>query len=134
MAIQWESFRGGEFKPNKSEISISINRFHVIRMNQAALHALGDPKALLLVYDRKLRIIGLLPGTPRNEDAFRIKHTGRSTWRINAASFCRNFGIVLDQTERFYEPFIDDQGILRLDLNRTRVTTNWRQARKKVER
>ena len=42
-------------------------------------------------------------------EAFPVKQHGRTGWRINAAPFCRHFGIRIDSTLKFVDPEI--QGV-----------------------
>jgi len=122
--MAWETFYGGEFPRNgsdKTTLSVSIGRGHIIRFNMATQHALGDPEAVMLKFDRLESLIGIEPVKIGTEGSFLIKKTaanGRDR-RINAASFCRNFGISIERTERFAQPTIGADGILRLDLKHT---------------
>jgi hypothetical protein len=122
MARIWKSYYGGENRRKKQQMSVSIGRGGLIRLNRTAMAALGDPQAVELKFDDKDSVIGVLPSTPRNDHAFTVIEKP-SAWFIQAAPFCRNFGISVDKTERFDEPQLDDEGVLCLDLKRTHVVS-----------
>jgi len=127
--MAWETFYGGEYQRNgsdKTTLSVSITPAHIIRFNIATHTALGDAEAVMLKYDHLESLIGLAPVPLGTKGSFRIKKTaanGRDR-RVNAASFCRTYGIKIDRTERFDDPVVDDEGILRLDLKLTHDVSN----------
>ena len=125
MATVWEEFDGGPFErngSNKTSLSVSINKAHTIRINLATHRLLGEPEAVKLRFARQENVIGVIPANLHTKGAFPIKKMKScpSTMNIQAAAFCRSFGIKVDRTERFDNPVMDDQGTLRLDLTRTR--------------
>ena len=121
--MAWETFYGGEFPQrgrDHKEILVSITPAHIIRFNRNTHRALGETDAVMLKYDRLESLIGLEPVELDTEGSFRVKvfSKGRD-FRINAASFCRNYGIRVERSERFLYPKVDPDGILRLDLKNT---------------
>ena len=119
MATHWEQFKGGPTKTPAEVVNISINSKNVMTFNRRALKLLNDAEAVLLLFDKKESVIGVIPSTHKNADAFPLHPKNTCNWIINAAPFCRHFGIALDRTERFESPDFDNEGILRLDLKRT---------------
>lgn len=123
MAIVWEQFKGGPFQRRTDAHRVSIDHHCLIRINRYTANALGNPEAVLLLYDRQHNRIGVLPAKRINKEAFPIYvNEGRHT--IMAASFCRHFGISVTGTERFNDPEIDSDGMLRLDLRSTHNVSN----------
>src|SRR2546423_12753119 len=99
MATHWKIFTGGENRRKKGLMSISLGRKGVIRMNLAAIKAIGEPEAVVLMFDDKESIIGIVPSTLRNDISFTVPPRP-SMWLIHAAPFCRDSGISMDKTER----------------------------------
>lgn len=75
------------------------------------------------MFDDQNSIIGVIPAPPRSAEAFPLKKKNGSNWVVNAAPFCCHFRISPHETERFDDPDLDDEGILRLDLKRTHNVT-----------
>jgi hypothetical protein len=91
----------------------------VITLNRKAHNLLNGAESALLVFDEKNSIIGLMASNRRNAEAFPIRQKNSCSWVINAAPFCRHFRISVERTERFDDPDLDNEGVLRLDLKRT---------------
>ncbi|MEP6947569.1 MAG: hypothetical protein ABJA02_16740 [Acidobacteriota bacterium] len=124
MVFRWEQFKGGPSKARGTEIRVTIGQKNAIYLNRVAYREFGEPPAVLLFFERNENLIGLVPAKLENKEAFPIKVNGGSTFMIPAAPFCRHFGIRVRGTERFEEPFIDDDGVFRLDLRRTHSVAN----------
>lgn len=89
-------------------------------MNRTTFEAFGMPAAVKLFYEEDRRIIGLAPTDPQNENAFPVKV--KDKWNNRQAHLqplTRHFGIDVRRTLLFTEIDIDNQGMMRLDLNRT---------------
>ena len=131
MAIHWELFKGGPTKPENQALAITINRSNVLTFNKFAVKTLGSPEAVLLMFDKKESVIGVVASTMRDKDAFPLKPKGGGlNFTVHLAPFCRAFGIMIDKTERFDDPEIDNEGILRLDLKQMHDVSNRRKRKK----
>ena len=119
MASHWQSYRGGPTKRASDVVHISINRRNTITLNRRAMKLLGGAEAVLLVFDEQNSIIGLIESNLRNDEAFPLRCKEGRAWEIYASPFCRHFNISVDYTERFIDPEMDSDGILRLNLKRT---------------
>ena len=119
MTTHWQSYRGGPTRPPASVVNISISSKKVIALNRQAHSLLGGPESVLLLFDEKNSIIGLIASSIRNAEAFPVRAKNIGNWIINAAPFCRHFNISVESTERFVGPDLDNDGILRLDLKHT---------------
>ncbi len=119
MATHWQSYRGGPTKLQTEVTNISINSKDVITLNRRAMGLLGGAEAALLVFDEKNSIIGMIAANLRNPEAFPLRPKNRGGWVLMASPFCRHFNISVESTERFIDPDLDSDGILRLDLKRT---------------
>ena len=125
MALHWEKFKGGPTRPENTDFAITINAKNILTFNKYARKILGDPEAVFLLFEKSESMIGLVPASLKDKDAFPMKPKGGGlNFTVHAAPFCRNFGIVIDKTERFDHPEMDDQGILRLDLKHTHDVSN----------
>lgn len=114
-----ERFRGGPTKPAQDRIRVTINKANVISFNKNTHRHLGRPPAVRLYFSRTRDLIVIEPvHSPNMPESFPVLEKSSSGWRINAAPFCRHFGIRLDTTLQFIDPEIRDQG-LHLKLSET---------------
>lgn len=118
MDREFETFRGGANEAIANRLHVTISPAKLILINRNLFNKLGKPEAVTLSYSRKRDIIAIKPTSARFNEAFPVMPTGHS-FRINSAPFCRHFGIKIDQTLRFIDPSIEDEGILHLNLNET---------------
>jgi hypothetical protein len=128
MALHWETFKGGPTKPENQDFAITINRKNVLTFNRYAVKALGNPEAVMLMFEKKESLIGIVASSLKDKDAFPLKRKGARdiNWTVHVAPFCRHHKIMIDKTERFEHPEIDEAGILRLDLKNTHDVSNRR--------
>jgi hypothetical protein len=129
--IQEQRYRIGAYlriRIKRSEIArmINVGRSTVWReiKRNSTPHRYNPSRAIGLTREN---MIGLIPASPTDSMAFPLKPKGGGLNHIvHAAPFCRHFGIIIDRTEPFDEPLLDDQGILRLNLRKTRDASNRR--------
>ena len=88
-----------------SVLKFFLGLWLAILLNRNIYYTLGKPAAVYLNYSRTLDIIALEPASPRLPESFPVLQTGHG-WRINAAPFCRHFGIHIDTTLKFTRPDI----------------------------
>jgi hypothetical protein len=121
MALMWEKFKGGPTRAENTDFAITINKKHVITLNKYARKMLNDPEGVFLLFEKKESLIGLVPTSLKDKDAFPLKPKGGGmNYVIHAAPFCRHHNIVIEKTEKFDHVDFDREGILRLDLKLTR--------------
>lgn len=110
-----EKFRGGPNKPAQDGMRVTLSKVNVLSFNMNTFRQLGKPDAAYLYFSRRRDLIVVEPVHSLNfTEAFPVLTKG-SGWRINAAPFCRHFGIRLDTTVRFTDPDIRE-GKLELKL------------------
>jgi hypothetical protein len=126
MALHWEAFKGGPTRKENNDFGITINRKSVLTFNRFAVDALGNPAAVLLFFEKQEKLIGIVASSLKEKDAFPLKPKNSVNWVVNSAPFCRHHKIVIEKTEKFDHPEIDDAGILRLDLKNTHDVSNLR--------
>lgn len=127
MALHWEAFKGGPTRPENHDFGITINRKSVLTFNRFAVNALGNPDGVKLLFEKKESLIGIVASSLKDKEAFPLKPKNSANWVVNTAPFCRAHKIVIEKTEKFDHPEIDDQGILRLDLKNTHDVSNPRE-------
>lgn len=134
MATHWEVFRGGETMPSSSRLSASINVKNVLTLNRYTQNMLGNPEAVLLMFDKRESVIALSPTHAADPDGFRVKLKGEMNYVVHLAPFCRHHGILINATERFAKPGLTSEGFLTLDLKRTiNVSNRRKRAKRKAE-
>ena len=118
MAEYWETFRAGPTRSIRDRVHVTISDKGVILLNRNAHKMLGSPEAAVLLFNKADGKIGINPAHAQLAEAFPVREK-HGYWIINAAPFCRYFGINVVRTEAFVRPEVDPQGILRLDLATT---------------
>ena len=110
MDRDFERFRGGPNEAVSKRLHVTISPAKLILLNRNVYHLLGKPAAVYLDFSRTRDIIAIEPASPRLSESFPVLPTGHS-WRINAAPFCRHFGIDIDTTLKFIRPDIDGNAL-----------------------
>ena len=86
-------------------------------MNEAAYKALGEPAAVLLMFDRETKAVGLQPTAIETKHAYPIrKQPNSKSFMVGAVSFCNHYEIDVSHT-RAFTPQIED-GILVFELDK----------------
>lgn len=134
MALHWETFKGGPTKPENQDFSITINKRHELTFNRYAVKMLGDPDAVKLMFEKSESLIGVVASNLKDKDAFPLKAKNGYNWIVHLAPFCRHHKILIDKTEKFDHPEIDEQGILRLDLKGTHDVSIRRTRKSRADR
>ncbi len=126
-----EKFCGGPNKPAQLRMRVTLNKSNVLSFNKRTYDELGRPPAVCLYFSRARDLIAVEPVSSINlPAAFPVLDKGFSGYRVNAAPFCRHFGIRLDTSTRFIEPGIN-RGKLELKLAETVSVAQVRRPRKK---
>jgi len=126
MATHWDIFRGGETTPSNRHLSVTINAKYVLLLNRYTRGILGNPDAVLLMFDKRQGVIGLSSTHSADPDGFRVKQKGEQNYVVHITPFCRHHGILIEATERFAKPGLTREGYLTLDLNNTINVSNRR--------
>ena len=126
---KFEKFLGGPTKPPETRVHVSIDKRGVITMNATCHKLLGRPDAAYLYFSRVDDTIAIAPAeSVRLPTAFPFRPNSTARY-LNAAPFCRHFGIRLDGTLRFTSPDLRD-GALHLKLSDTVTITRSKRKRK----
>lgn len=121
MISRWEIFELGENPPFIDRKHITLNRRHNFCLNWKVFEMLGKPEAVVLMFDKREKVIGINAAPASVKGSFRVQPLGGSGRHkiIRAAPFCRHFGICIGHTSAFIEPRMDEDGVLLLDLKAT---------------
>lgn len=115
---KFEKYQGGPTQPPETRVHVSIDRRGVITLNATCYKLLGKPVAANLYFSRADDTIAIEPmDSPRLPTVFPFRPNSTARY-LNAAPFCRHYGIKLDSTLRFISPEIRD-GALQLKLSDT---------------
>ena len=98
---------------------VTIQKKGIVAFNHAAYAALGEPKAVLFLFDRKNRIVGFQAADPEEEHAYGVRANTKGTSHlVSGTLFTRHYGIRTDVARRWLGR-LDDKGVLTIDLNET---------------
>ena len=117
--------------PQYAGIYVSMSPKGKIAMSRKTYEMLDSPLAVLLLFDRTNRRIGLQPTRKAMRDAYPVLVSGRcGQKKVHAFRLIRQYSIDLPATVKFPDAEIDEDGILRLDLRTAeiprRVKNHWK--------
>jgi hypothetical protein len=118
MIIHWNEFSLPKNQTKIKWMQAALTRRGYITLNRAAFQAMGQPKAVILLFDPVNSLIGLKPAGLGYENAIplmRRKDSGDS-YRLRAKSFCNYHQISTDHAVVFKNIQRVDDGILVLAL------------------
>jgi hypothetical protein len=117
---RWEVFDEGPTVPPEQRMYVTINQKCVIHLNANIVDALGRPAHVLMMLDPERSLIGILPVKRETSKSFPLIIQGKGRHRrLAARPFCRRHGIRFGATRAFHNPYIDEHGVLQLDLTTT---------------
>ena len=115
MARNWEIFDIGPRGEN--DLHVTLGNKSNLMIGRAAFIRLGEPDAVMLMYEGESGMIGVRGVHRRSEHAFVLQVPERGKHRLVwALRFCKRHGISVDQTARFRSAVMED-GVLVLDTN-----------------
>src|SRR5262245_50054377 len=123
MNVNFEIFEAGPEVQTAEQVHVTINKFGHFFLNRHALHALGSPDAVTLMFDSRRQIIGIIPSARPRTTSYPLKRkdprssNGRC---INAMNFCKHYSIRPTETLAFTSPEVNKDGILVLNLHDVR--------------
>ena len=121
MEYKWEVHMAEPGRSIRDRILVTINSKGSFYLNAFALKALGDPDAVQLMFDRRLKVIGMHRTSIEKKGAYLLRrkspHRSVVTKYFYATSFCKKFKIQPKETMLFVDAHVDANEILILDLN-----------------
>jgi hypothetical protein len=98
---------------------VTIQKRGVISFNHAAFTALGEPKAVTLLFDRGRQLVGFRPADPKSEHAYDVRPNTRGTSHlVTGTLFTSHYDIPTETARRWQARMIED-GIMAIDLTET---------------
>lgn len=93
--------------------SISIQNTGAITLNEPAWRLFGEerPEALVLMYNPDERVVGLLPATTEEADAYKVNEVG-ARHTVNARRFIDAYDLPRGRAATFTPEYDPDSGLL----------------------
>lgn len=122
MISHWEEFQSGPTLPLDKRMNVTLSPKNIFYLNGNICDKLGNPEAVRLLFDKVNSLIGIDPAPASLPNAFPLKSKlGTKSRQIIATTFCKHYGIKVDNTTAFINTEIDENGVLRLDLKATTI-------------
>jgi hypothetical protein len=123
MELKWEIFEDGPAIQTTEHIHVTINRRCHIYLNGRTLAALGEPDAVVMMYDRRQQVIGIQRSPLDRRSAYRLrrKDRDRNGKMLYATNFCRRYHINPEKTLAFTNAEVDKNGVLVLSMHDVRT-------------
>src|SRR5436309_14126762 len=116
MKADWQELPRGDVSPALAGIHVTLNRRGYIVLNRVAHKRLGEPQAMLILFDRVNNRIGLRAANPGLRNAYPIAKYGRHGGRlVRAYRLLAEHAIDLPETVEFPDARIDEDAVLILD-------------------
>jgi hypothetical protein len=114
MKRTFEEFTARGTKPSQRP-RVTLQRNGKMSLNQAAIQALGNPAAVVFLYDARTRSIGLRAATRRLQHAYQVSKHGTSAATVTVAAFAKHYGIDLSTTRSYDAELDEDILVFELD-------------------
>lgn len=96
---------------------VTIQKKGIIAFNHAAYAALGEPKAVIFLFDPENRVVGFRAADPAQEHAYGVRSNTKGTSHLASGTlFTRHYAIPTEVARRWLGR-INDEGVLTIDLN-----------------
>jgi HSP20 family molecular chaperone IbpA len=118
----FEKFRRAKVTSGETPI-VAIHQRGLFAMNQLAFEALGEPKAVGLLFDRDNQVIGLEAAERDNPDSYVVRHHTKYSHHVEGRSFLSYYDVPKEATGRRYKAELVD-GVLEVDLKQDSEETN----------
>jgi hypothetical protein len=101
--------------PVALEPTVTVQRDGLLTLNHAAYMELGAPEAVVLLYARRERLMGLRAAAAGTPDAYRVRKPSVGPgFLVSGRAFTRHYEIPTDIARRYHAAMID--GVLTVDL------------------
>ena len=124
MEYNFTEFEEGPREAAGSRVNVTVNKRGEFFLNGKVLIEMGEPDAVVLLYDAKKRVIGMQRAPIGRKSSYLLKRKAKNTAGriVYAVNFCRHLGITPKCTLRFAAPEVKN-GILILNLKETEEVT-----------
>lgn len=135
MKRDWQELPRGDVHSAMAGLHVTLNKKGFIVFNRMAYKKMGEPRAVLILFDRVNNRIGLKATSPSIRNAYPIAKYGRHGGRIvRAYRLLVEYGIDLPDTLEFPNAWIDEDEVLNLDLRTARISNRYLAAQRSVQR
>jgi|GEM_PF-1944958 len=116
---KWEQFNGAAPRFSRDSVRAAMNPSAEITFDVETYRRMGEPQAVVLLYEVSTETIGIKPANVNEVSAYLVrKHSTRSTRVVRSRAFFRNHGIEPVTTMVFTSAYLEED-ILVLDLRNT---------------
>src|SRR5947209_488572 len=127
---EWERFEGVAARPVRVGSRVMIRQDGGVYFDAEMYEAMGEPEAVVFLWEAKTRTFGLQPASPDDQTAVMVRlANGRRTNRVvRSTTFLRKIGVDITKGWRLPFAYVEDS-VLVLDL-RTAVVAGsrrWKQ-------
>jgi hypothetical protein len=131
MKRQFEVFKNRFHTPANKHPRVTLNATRgVFYLNEAAYKALGESKAVLLMYDKPNQVIGLKPVTDSTRHAYPIRRQKKAaSYVISARRFCEIYALAARNGLTIFYPVLEG-GILILEQDKMEIAVTRRRRAK----
>ena len=135
MKRDWKELPRGDVAPAMAGFHVTLNRKGWIGFNRTTHKRMGEPRAVLVLFDPANQHIGLRAANPGLRNAYPVVRYGQYGGRIvRAYRLLAEHDIQVPDTIEFTDPRIDVDGVLVLDLRTARVSNRYLAMQKFAER
>ena len=116
----FELYEGGEVEWTRGRVHVTLNKHCHLFFSRRAVEELGGCEGVALLFDKRLKVIGVMPARPGQKHSYRLRakrSAGGARW-ITAKGFCKTYGIATRETIAFQGAAVNRDGVLVLDLQK----------------
>src|SRR5688572_18978251 len=119
MNLDLELFEEGEVGRTRDRVHVTLSGDGHIYFSGRAVEALGRPEGVALLFDRRHKVIGVMPSALDRKHSYRLRtKRGMGAGRvIGAKNFCTHYEIKPGETVWFPRAFVNKDGVLLLELH-----------------
>ena len=119
MNLDLELFEEGEVGRSRDRVHVTLSGDGHIYFSGRAVEALGRPEGVALLFDRRHKVIGVMPSALDRKHSYRLRtKRGMGAGRvIGAKNFCAHYEIKPAETVWFPKAFVNKDGVLLLELH-----------------
>src|SRR5580765_6097108 len=123
MKPDWRECPRGDVVGQWAALYVTMNPKGYISLSRITYERMGEPKAVVILFDTVNNRIGLKPAATSTRNAYPAGVQGRHGGKVvRAYRLMQEFGIDLPETIRFHDAEIDEDGVLILDLRTARIS------------
>lgn len=122
---QWDEFKETALRLKTYELYASLTPQGAFVFNMKTYRKMHEPEAVVLLYDRDARTIGIRPSRIEVPNAIQVRIRCTRTSRVvRSRRFLTKHGIVLEKTIQFPTAQINAEGVLILNLREAIAATD----------